>query len=143
MMWGSNKKQRSEKVDTLIGQQTELHGDVMFSGGLHVDGKVKGNIMAEKESSTMLVLSEQGAIEGEIRVPYIIVNGLVVGDIYASESVELAQNARITGNVYYNRIEIAMGAEVNGSLVHYEEKPSVVKADVAELQMRRGGEAGS
>jgi len=142
-MWGSNKKQRSEKVDTLIGQQTELHGDVMFSGGLHVDGKVKGNIMAEKESSTMLVLSEQGAIEGEIRVPYIIVNGLVVGDIYASESVELAQNARITGNVYYNRIEIAMGAEVNGSLVHYEEKPSVVKADVAELQMRRGGEAGS
>lgn len=142
-MWGSNKKQRSEKVDTLVGQQTELHGDVMFSGGLHVDGKVKGNIMAEKESSTMLVLSEKGTIEGEIRVPYIIVNGLVVGDIYASESVELAQNARITGNVYYNRIEIAMGAEVNGSLVHYEEKASVVKAEVAELQMRRGGEAGS
>ena len=142
-MWSSNKKHRSEKVDTLIGQQTELHGDVMFSGGLHVDGKVKGNIAAEKEGSTMLVLSEKGAIEGEIRVPYIIVNGLVIGDIYASESVELAQNARITGNVYYNRIEIAMGAEVNGSLVHYEEKASAVKAEVAELQKRRSGEAGS
>lgn len=142
-MWSSNKKQRSEKVDTLIGQQTELHGDVMFSGGLHVDGKVKGNIMADKEGSTMLVLSERGSIEGEIRVPYIIVNGLVIGDIYASESVELAQNARITGNVYYNRIEIAMGAEVNGSLVHYEEKDSNVKAEVADLQMRRSGESGS
>jgi len=142
-MWSSNKKQRSEKVDTLIGQQTELHGDVMFSGGLHVDGKVKGNIIADKEGTTMLVLSEKGAIEGEIRVPYIIVNGLVIGDIYASESVELAQNARITGNVYYNRIEIAMGAEVNGSLVHYEEKDSNVKAEVAELQVRRSGESGS
>jgi cytoskeletal protein CcmA (bactofilin family) len=138
-MWGSNKKHRSEKVDTLIGQQTELHGNVMFSGGLHVDGKVKGNIIAEKESSTMLVLSEKGSIEGEIRVPYIIVNGQVIGDIYASESVELAQNARITGNVYYNRIEIAMGAEVNGSLVHYEEKGNAVTAEVSELQLRRGG----
>ncbi len=120
-MWGSNKKQRSEKVDTLVGEQTELHGDILFGGGLHIDGKIKGNIVAEKESSTMLVLSEKGAVEGEIRVPYIIVNGQVIGDIYASESVELAQNARITGNVYYNRIEVAMGAEVNGSLVHYEE----------------------
>ena len=142
-MWGANKKQRSEKVDTLIGQQTELHGDVMFSGGLHVDGKVKGNIIAEKESSTMLVLSEKGSIEGEIRVPYIIVNGLVIGDIYASESVELAQNARITGNVYYNRIEIAMGAEVNGSLVHYEEKGNSVASDVADFQVRREAEGGS
>jgi len=142
-MWGTNKKQRSEKVDTLIGQQTELHGDVMFGGGLHVDGKVKGNIIAEKESSTMLVLSEKGSIEGEIRVPYIIVNGLVIGDIYASESVELAQNARITGNVYYNRIEVAMGAEVNGSLVHYDDKGAGAKADVAELQVRRGAEGGS
>ena len=77
----------------------------------------------------MLVLSDKGSIEGEVRVPYIIVNGLVIGDIYASESVELAQNARITGNVYYNRIEVAMGAEVNGSLVHREEAPqqSVVR----------------
>jgi len=142
-MWGANKRQRSEKVDTLIGQQTELRGDVMFSGGLHVDGKVKGNIIAEKESSTMLVLSEKGSIEGEIRVPYIIVNGLVVGDIYASESVELAQDARITGNVYYNRIEIAMGAEVNGSLVHYEEKANTVSADVADFQVRREAEGGT
>jgi cytoskeletal protein CcmA (bactofilin family) len=91
----------------------------------------------------MLVLSEKGSIEGEIRVPYIIVNGLVVGDIYASESVELAQNARITGNVYYNRIEIAMGAEVNGSLVHYEEKGDTVSADVAGLQLRREAESGT
>jgi cytoskeletal protein CcmA (bactofilin family) len=139
-MLGSNKKQRSEKVDTLIGQQTELHGDIMFGGGLHIDGRVKGNVIADNENTTMLVLSEQGSIEGEIRVPYIVINGQVVGDIYASESVELAQNARITGNVYYNRIEVAMGAEVNGSLVHHQDDKV---ADVAELNVKRGVESGT
>jgi cytoskeletal protein CcmA (bactofilin family) len=88
----------------------------------------------------MLVLSEQGSIEGEIRVPYIVINGQVVGDIYASESVELAQHARITGNVYYNRIEVAMGAEVNGSLVHHQEE---AVSEVAELNVKRGGERGT
>ncbi len=125
-MFSSGKKQRTEKVDSLIGSNTELHGDVVFSGGLHVDGKIKGNVVASNQKATMLVLSEKGSIEGEVRVPYMVVNGLVVGDLYASESVELAPNARITGNVYYNRIEVSMGAEVNGSLVHREEQPRTV-----------------
>ena len=143
-MWnGSNKKQRSEKVDTLIGQHTELHGDIIFTGGLHVDGRIKGNVIAEKDGATMLVLSEQGVIEGEIRVPYIVINGQVVGDIYAFESVELAQHARITGNVYYNRIEVAMGAEVNGSLVHHQEEGDRRDAEVAELNVKQGAGSGT
>ncbi|HHH36931.1 MAG TPA: polymer-forming cytoskeletal family protein [Gammaproteobacteria bacterium] len=119
-MWHAGKKHRAE-VDTLIGQQTELRGDITFSGGLHIDGKVQGNITAEGDGHTVLVLSDKGTIEGEVRVPCLVINGLVIGDLYASESIELASRARITGNVYYNRIEVAMGAEVNGSLVHMEE----------------------
>jgi len=126
-MWGG-KKNRSEKVSTLIGQQTELHGDIVFSGGLHVDGKIKGSVLADRESSTMLVISDKGSVEGEIRAPFIVVNGLVIGDIYASESIELAQNARITGDVYYNRIEVVMGAEVNGNLVHFVETNNLATA---------------
>jgi len=137
-MWSnSNKKQRSEKVDTLIGQHTELHGDIIFAGGLHVDGRIKGNVIAEKDGATMLVLSEQGVVEGEIRVPYIVINGQVVGDIYAFESVELAQHARITGNVYYNRIEVAMGAEVNGSLVHHHDETDQRDVGVSELNIKQ------
>ena len=129
-MWGSNSKQKAEKVDTLVGQHTELRGDIIYKGGLHVDGKIKGNIVAEDESSTILVLSENGSIEGEVKVPFIVVNGTVTGDLHAKESVELGTNARINGNVYYNKIEMAMGAEVNGSLVHIEEpSKSVVSFD--------------
>ena len=116
-MWG-NRKRKVTRIDSLIGQHTEIHGDITFSGGLHVDGKVEGNIVAPTGSSSVLTLSEQGYIKGEVRVPNVILNGKVIGNVYAEEHVELALNARIIGNVYYNLIEMAMGAEVNGSLIH-------------------------
>lgn len=121
-MWGSSKNKRAKgtaKIDSLIGQNTEVRGDVVFSGGLHIDGTVKGNVLAHEEgAASVLTLSERGRIEGEVRVPSVVLNGTVVGDVHASEHIELATEARVTGNVYYALIEMAMGAEVNGSLVH-------------------------
>lgn len=121
-MWGSKgKKRRTTRIDTLVGQQSQVLGDVRFSGGLHVDGTIKGNVMAEQDGNSMLSLSDHGRVEGEVRVPYVVLNGVVVGDVYAGEHVELAANARVTGNVYYSLIEMAIGAEVNGKLVHHAE----------------------
>lgn len=119
-MWG-NRKRKVTRIDSLIGQNTEIQGNIVFTGGLHVDGKVEGNITAPHDSGAILTLSEQGTIRGDVRVPNVILNGLVVGNVYAEEQVELALNARIIGNVYYKLIEMAMGAEVNGSLVHSSE----------------------
>lgn len=121
-MWGRRKKFKATKLDSLIGQQTELHGDIRFSGGLHVDGTIKGNVISEAETSSVLTLSSHGTIEGEVKVPNVVLNGVVVGDVYASGHIELASNARVTGNVYYSLIEMAMGAEVNGNLVHCGEE---------------------
>lgn len=129
MMRRGNKKVKNTRVDTLIGQQTELHGNISFTGGLHVDGKIKGNVMADGDHTSTLILSDKGTIEGEVRAPFLIINGLVIGDLYADETVELAPNARITGNVYYKKIEVAMGAEVNGSLVHVENASMQKKQD--------------
>ena len=117
-MWGSNRKRKSTRIDTLIGQHTEVMGDIKFSGGLHIDGTIKGNVIAESDSRSMLSLSEQGTIEGEVNVPFVILNGVVIGDVHGGEHVDLAAKARVTGNVYYNLIEMAIGAEVNGKLVH-------------------------
>lgn len=122
-MWGSNSnKLKTAKVETIIGQNTEIEGDVLFHGGLHIDGKVKGNIRAEDDSESLLILNQEGVIEGEVRVPNVFVNGQVVGDIHASDRVELQNHARIEGNVYYNLLEMAMGAAINGSLVHEAKK---------------------
>jgi len=120
-MFGVGKKTGCSGIDTVIGPQTHVEGDIRFSGGLHIDGTIKGNLVAEPGTETVLTVSEKGRIEGDVRVPNLILNGSVQGDVYASERVELASHARVTGNVYYNLIEMAMGAEVNGNLVHRAE----------------------
>ena len=121
-MWGQNKKpKQTAHIDSLIGQNTEIHGDVIFSGGLHVDGTVKGSVIAEKGEDSVLTLSERGTIEGEVKVPNVVVNGSVIGDVHATGHVELAAHARVHGNVYYSLIEMAMGAEVNGKLMHQQQ----------------------
>ncbi len=120
-MWGTGKKYKTTRIDSLIGQNTELRGDIRFAGGLHVDGTIKGNVFSEDDSSSVLTLSAGGTIEGEVKVPNVILNGVVIGDVYATEHIELAADARVTGNVHYTLIEMAMGAEVNGNLVHCSE----------------------
>lgn len=118
-MWSKGKrKHRTARIDTLVGEHTRVEGDVSFSGGLHVDGKVLGNVTAPDDSDSTLTLSEHGQIEGDVRVPYIVLNGTVVGNVQADQRIELAAKARVSGDVIYNLIEMAMGAEVNGSLVH-------------------------
>jgi len=117
MLFGKKNTRQNSQIDSLLGSGTELRGDVHFKDGLHIDGVVKGNVIAEGENS-MLTMSEQGRIEGEVRVHNLVLNGEVIGNVHASEHIELASAARVTGNVYYNLIEMAMGAEVNGNLVH-------------------------
>lgn len=117
------KKFRAPKISTVIGQHTEIQGDISFSGGLHVVGTIRGNVNAELDSTSVLTLSEGGQIAGDVRVPNVIINGRVKGDVFAGERVELAPNARVTGTVYYRLLEMAMGAEVNGQLVHTDDEP--------------------
>ncbi len=129
-MWGQNKKpKQTAHIDSLIGQNTEIHGDVIFSGGLHVDGTIKGSVIAEKGEDSVLTLSERGIIEGEVKVPNVVVNGSVIGDVHATGHVELAAQARVHGNVYYSLIEMAMGAEVNGKLMHQAENKETMTND--------------
>ncbi len=137
-MWGKSKKEKQQtkvNITSLIGQGTEVKGDIEFSGGLHIDGVVKGNISAPEDSGSALTLSEQGKIEGDVRVSNIILNGEVNGNVYALEHIELAVNARVNGNVYYQLIEMEMGAAVNGSLVHAKELQKK-KAEVAQQKKR-------
>lgn len=117
-MFNGKEKSSSTHYDTLISSKTEIVGDVRFSGGLHVDGVVKGNLIAEAGSGAVVRISDQARIEGEVRSPNIIVNGPVVGDIHAGEYIELAKHAQVTGNVYYTMMEMVLGASVNGQLHH-------------------------
>lgn len=120
MIHKKNRKKMLRQLDTLIGQHTKIDGDITFTGGLRVDGTISGSVSAAGAdgNSTILTLSEAGTIEGDIRVPHMIINGTIVGNLYATEHLELADKARITGNVYYNLLQMKEGAEINGNLIH-------------------------
>jgi cytoskeletal protein CcmA (bactofilin family) len=105
------------RIDTLIGAGTTISGDIVFSGGLRVDGEIKGNVRASGEVGT-LVISEHARIEGEIAVAHVVINGTVVGPVSSSEFLELQSKARVTGDVEYSTIEMHLGAVVQGRLMH-------------------------
>lgn len=115
-------KSRTPRFVTVIGEGTRIRGDVIFSGGLYLEGRVEGNLKSrEGDGLATLVVSEQGVIDGDVEVANLILDGVVNGDVMAGERVELAENARVTGKVQYRLLEMAMGAEVNGELVHRDD----------------------
>lgn len=131
-MFSSDTKKLKEinttNVSTIIGEGTVIQGDVIYAGGLHVDGRVVGNVSAENGSAATLTLSKLGSIHGSVNVPTVVLDGEVQGDVIASERVQLIANSRITGNVQYSLIEMEVGAEVNGQLVRQQGEQSTVAA---------------
>jgi cytoskeletal protein CcmA (bactofilin family) len=105
-------------IDSLIGSSTNIEGNVHFKGGLRIDGRVKGNVIADAEEPSMLVISENARVEGEVRAAHLVVNGEIVGQVHSSELLELQPRARITGDVYYKALEMHGGALVAGKLTH-------------------------
>jgi len=129
MFSSDNKKLKdinTTNVSTIIGEGTVVQGDIVYTGGLHIDGKVIGNVSAEDGSVTTLTLSKLGSIQGNVSVPTVVIDGQVEGDVSSSERVQLIANSRITGNVKYNLIEMEVGAEVNGQLLRHTAEQSNV-----------------
>lgn len=124
-MFGRKKKnQLHNHIDTLIGINTNIHGDIAFSGGLRVDGHVTGNVISSgKEQNSTLVLSKDGCITGTIRVTHVIINGTVNGPIYAQGYLELQAKAKVYGDIHYGSLEIQLGAMVEGKMIHQQAKP--------------------
>jgi cytoskeletal protein CcmA (bactofilin family) len=117
MFKSREKKNATARIDTLIGKSASVQGDVEFSGGLHIDGRVTGSVRVSSGAAGALSVSEHGVIEGSVEAPQVVVNGRVNGDIMASERVVLGAKARVQGNVHYGVIEMALGAEITGKLV--------------------------
>lgn len=134
-MWKNDGKDDASRpakaagtVDTLIGRQSEITGDVRFTGGLHVDGKIKGKVSAGSDKNAVLSVSESGIVEGDVHVPHVVLNGTVEGDLHAAQRLTLSAKARVNGNVYYKLIEMSSGAMINGQLVYEGEGAEKVAA---------------
>lgn len=122
MFGRKNKNRLHNHIDTLIGVNTNIIGDISFSGGLRVDGHITGNVIATDDEHSTLVLSDAGSIQGKIKVANIIINGTVTGPIYAQGYLELQAKAKVYGDVHYGSLEIQLGASVEGKMIH-QDKP--------------------
>jgi len=135
-MFGSDKNKAprtaASGVETLIGSRVTIRGDLLFSGGLYVEGSVHGSVVAEEGTTeAVLTLAERGSIHGEVRAPHVIVNGQLSGDVYASDRIELGASARVQGNIYYKVIEMAAGAMVTGRMIHGDAPRQLPKPEPA------------
>jgi cytoskeletal protein CcmA (bactofilin family) len=111
-----NDRSPTTSPDTsLIAHGTVIRGDLRFRGALHLDGRIEGAVLGEGDDA-VFTLSEQGQVQGEIRVPHAVINGHVTGDVYVSVRLELAAQARIDGDLRYHTMEMAAGAQVNGRI---------------------------
>ena len=129
------KKSRNQApIGTLVGSDTRIQGDVEFAGGCHIDGYVNGNVRAS-DPGGVLSVSERGCVEGAVVAPHVQLNGTVKGDVRATERIVLGPKARVIGNVQYKLIEMSIGAEVNGKLVHESEGGETVGKSTGRPQI--------
>ncbi|MDH2919543.1 MAG: polymer-forming cytoskeletal protein [Sideroxydans sp.] len=117
-MFSKKPSKPQNRIDSLIGAGTIITGDLNFSGGMRIDGQVKGNVIATPGKPSTLVLSELSVIDGDVNVTHLVANGMVNGVVTASEYLELQSKARINGDVNYQTMEIQLGAVIDGRLLH-------------------------
>ena len=117
------------RIDTLIGAATRVEGNVFFTGGLRIDGIVRGNVSSLPDEPGTIVVSEHARIDGEAQASHVVVNGAINGPVHASETLELQSSARVHGDVHYKSLEMHHGAVVEGRLVHEdaEARPAGLK----------------
>jgi len=111
---------QTKNFDTIIGGNTEVTGDITFSGVMHIDGRVEGSVKADSEND-VLIISESGSVKGKVQSGNLVINGSVEGDKTASGKMEDASQARMNGNIYYTNIEMEDGSQVNGQLIYQGE----------------------
>ncbi|MBK9244575.1 MAG: polymer-forming cytoskeletal protein [Burkholderiales bacterium] len=131
------KKSNGDKhIASLIGAGSTLVGDLTFAGGLRIDGTVQGSVRCVGgEGCGMLVISEKGVVEGEVRAAHLVVAGRIDGPVHTTELVELQPTARVAGDVRYRALEIHHGAVVEGRLVH---EPGTQDATKGNLKLAVG-----
>lgn len=119
-MFGKKVSKPQSHIDSLIGAGTRIDGNLGFSGGLRIDGHVRGDIIATGDKPGTLVLSDQARVEGKILVSHVVINGTVIGPVHANEYLELQAKAKVVGDVYYKVMEIQLGASIEGMMMHQE-----------------------
>ncbi len=128
-----NRQIEVTRLSSLVAPNVRIRGDIVFSGGLRVDGAVEGNVLGNDNDHCLLVLSSQGSIRGNVRVYDAVINGTIEGNLEVEHFVELQAGARITGNIVYRQLQMDCGATVEGTLERLGDAPEPAGENVVDL----------
>jgi cytoskeletal protein CcmA (bactofilin family) len=132
-LWTSKRKQ--PPIRTLVGEGTVVTGEVRFNDGIRIDGEVRGDVIATGADHNLVVISEKARVHGKVRAGHVIINGEVNGPVHSDELLELQPNARINGDVRYEKLEMHQGATISGELrpLDAAERPALKLAASSRL----------
>ncbi len=102
---------------TIVGTDSRIKGDIRFVGVAFIDGYVNGSVTAGNDENATLTISENGRVKGLVAAPHLLINGMVEGEVRATDRLELGPKARVIGDVQYNLMEMSIGAQVDGKLI--------------------------
>lgn len=128
-MFFKKNVQVDSHIDTLIGHETHIHGDMQFAGGLRVDGNIVGNVIENRSHPSTLIISENGSVSGAVEASKIVLNGSIRGPVKAMVFIELQSKARIVGDLYYKSLEMHTGAVIEGRLIYLGEQAEVASSE--------------
>ena len=133
------RKMGNRVGQTAVGIDSRIEGDILFVGIAVIDGYVNGRITAGKDDNATLTINENGHVKGSVAAPHLLINGIVEGEVRATERLALGPMARVSGAIHYNLMEISIGAQIDGELIHMNEGSTVqedTKTEAGQIEDR-------
>ena len=120
------------KINTLIGQDISIIGEIKYEGIIHIESNVEGSLIANKKKDSKLYINKTSFVRGSVDAQNVAINGTVHGNVYAYGLIQLGSDAVIKGDIFYKSIEMEVGAKIDGRLVvcDSDKKIELYKIDI-------------
>lgn len=120
---------KSDKLETFIGKNTHLRGDVNSKGTLRIDGRVTGNVEAD-----WLIIGEKALVKGDVQVSGLVVGGSLEGNVKAKEVVEIKNKGQVSGDIVTNKLLVIEGGGIDGKISMLKEGSKVIELSQDKLK---------
>ena len=113
----------SDKNTTSIGENCTIDGDITFDKTIEIHGKITCTVkIAENCTTAMLIIKKNGIVEGDVYGDEVVIEGEVIGNVTGKKKITIKSSSFVSGNVYYDILDMNGGATVNGNLIRNKGK---------------------
>ena len=132
MFKNKSQNQSLEQFDTLIGQGTQVNGDIKIAESLRIDGQLTGNVLSLDGHDPAVAIGMNGLIVGNVKAARVILSGTLKGSVYATGKVEILNGANIEGDVVYGSLYVEDGAILRGNFHHIDNYQKIDSEKITE-----------